>query len=55
MLCDDFAVQLSMFFFDPDGNEVRGLKLGFYPIVTSQYSRPTAQPLYTVFPIIFSS
>ena len=21
-LCDDFAVQLSMFFFDPDGNEV---------------------------------
>jgi hypothetical protein len=22
ILCDDFAVQLSMFFFDPDGNEV---------------------------------
>jgi hypothetical protein len=22
IMCDDFAVQLSMFFYDPDGNEV---------------------------------
>ena len=49
-----------IFFFDPDGNGVEvgnfaPVQLGFYPIISDCHFFSTAQPLYTRFPMIFST